>query len=200
MSGTKQKNFFKLAKSKIKVLWKGQGPTKAFIPHPIDNLQALLKGRKMGGNKKSKGKIIGSMINARIVNGPELNILFLGIPFIVSTAITAGHREAKYQKAKKQKKKLLKQNRKNQGGAGARKPLPSRPYSDRMLAVRDSMIDAGMSEEGATLIASGEIDGEPVEEYLDAYDLGALASWFEVDTEGETPTDEMAMDDALEDI
>jgi hypothetical protein len=197
MSGSKTKkpNLFRTMKKRIKLVWKGdiKGP-KAVVAHPIEFYRTLETGRKMGSKKNTKGRNIGTTIRTRIVNGPELNILFLGIPFIIDCAVSTAQMEHKRKKDKRKLRKLLKGGK----GGSSKKALPPAPHSDKFVKVRNSFIELGMSEEGAELITSGGLGDDAAEDHLSEHDLGVLAVGLLVDTVGETEQDEERMDEVLE--
>jgi hypothetical protein len=166
-------NVFHMANKRIKLLWHDSngGMTPSVVRHPIDFFKAVKKGRK------TKAKTAGSasknewasIIRGRVINGPELNIVLLGIPFIIdvglSAAIKSGQEAAAAKKAKKAKGKP--QPKKGdyvfKGKTVANSPpapLPHSPYSDKFEAVRQELIAAGMSAEGATAVvmSSGSSD------------------------------------------
>src|SRR4051812_24567478 len=96
---------WKSLKSKLSVLWRNGPMQKSFIRHPIDLFQGVKFGAKATSNSKHKKDAsryaLGKTVHARLVNGPELNILLLGIPFLISFGVGHAGNHHAYKKKKK---------------------------------------------------------------------------------------------------
>src|SRR5262245_47674162 len=53
-----------------------------------------LKGNRHGSNK-DQPNAVGETIRWRLINGPELNILLFGVPFLIDFAVSGIHNEVK---------------------------------------------------------------------------------------------------------
>lgn len=150
---------------------------------------------RMGATKKSKAQAVGTVIHGRIVNGPELNIPLLGIPFIISSIYGAIRIEVK-EKSKKSKAKAAAARpvAEREGSTkefklkvkAPTKPenlqsdaLPSAPYSAEFAKVRQELVDLGMSPDMATALVKGEFESQSPEDVLSDTDLDALIAFME---------------------
>ncbi|WP_237216665.1 hypothetical protein [Falsiroseomonas oryziterrae] len=148
------------------------------------------------GERKSKAQRVGTLIHGRIVNGPELNIILLGVPFLISSAAGAIRAEVK-EKAKKKEAKAnaarpaAQRDKAITNEAKMRiKPqtppqklqadaLPSAPYSSEFVKVRQELVDLGMSPNMATALVKGEFESESVDDVLSDEDFDALLAFLE---------------------
>ena len=86
----------------------GKGDMRSASPflHPIDfyhDAKGTAVKKNRSGNNANEPNAVGETIRWRLINGPELNILLFGVPFLIDFAVSGIHNEVK--KAK-QKKKL----------------------------------------------------------------------------------------------
>ena len=141
----------------------------------------------------------------RIVNGPELNILFLGIPFLLDFGITAA-----VDRANKPRRQRLKRQQAAAPNAERRKSvtlkikrtplapstdvttaaLDQAPFSGEALVVYTGLLDAGMSAEGAKMVAGGELHGLEATEHLCEGDCSALERYLLSDRVSHIESDE----------
>jgi len=160
------------------------------VASPFKFYESLKWGNKnRAGSKKTSAK--GLAIRARIINGPELNILMLGVPFLIDFGVSEATKAARAAK----QKKAAKASRKNQPIRVTPKPvfiskfkkvdvppLPSSPFSgEAHKSVYLALYNLGMSLEGATMVASGEFEGEEASDYLSAEDLEILGNFLTSD-------------------
>ena len=147
----------------------------------------------MRGEKHASLHALGKMTRARVVNGPELNILLLGIPFLIDFGVSYGSGNFKKPggtrgnagAAKPPVRVKFKQQQggagpapANTGDAGIVKPLPTAPFTDHALGMYKEFLRAGMSEEGARQLATGELEGEEVADHLSEGDLRVFIELF----------------------
>ena len=196
----KRINFFKALQKKFKSipgLYKPKmGPS--IMGSPIKTFRGLKWGLKNKGKKHTTLRALGTMIRARVVNGPELNVVLLGIPFLIdfgvayltkapgfSKKVTRRINDDNFNYGQEQEQVVMKFDREaevgdNEGGnnveIGELDPLPQAPYSDLATFLRNKMVKAGMSEEGANLICSGTLENEEMCEHLSEDDLEVFMS------------------------
>jgi hypothetical protein len=157
--------------------------------HPIQfyhDVAGTDVGKLAGKNEPSP---VGEAIRWRIVNGPELNILLCGIPFLIDFGVSGIAGAVK----KSKKKKRLKHNQRTTVRVEVEKPfslnlknrpapLNSAPFSNEAQTnLYLALIDAGMSEDGARKVASGEFEGLEVSEHCTPEDTEVLADFLTSD-------------------
>jgi hypothetical protein len=75
---------------RIKNLWEGKDG-RAGLPspilHPIDCFKAVKQCAKARGSDHATGEAIAASVCNRVFNGPEMNILFCGIPFLIDFGV-----------------------------------------------------------------------------------------------------------------
>jgi hypothetical protein len=81
--------FWKCAVEKLKFSYVGVGGGTAMILRPYKSMYNGYQGLKMRHKNTAKDtlKLAGQITAFRLMNGPVLNICFLGIPFLISTAL-----------------------------------------------------------------------------------------------------------------
>jgi hypothetical protein len=172
--------------NKIKAMYgKSKGGT-SLIGNPIKSFKTLKAGAKLKGEKHATLYALGIMARVRVANGPELNIVLMGIPFLIDFGISYG--TGKFKKkgvpafhGHSGKAPIeLKFMRRSEGNsevpvvmaqAVPLAPLPSAPYAEQALILYKAFVDEGMSEEGARKITSGEFEGQEVADFLSDQDL-----------------------------
>lgn len=192
----KTANFFKLLAGNFRSAW-GVGMDKGSV-RQFKSYWKEAK-RKSKGKKHAKARAVGTMVRARGINGPELNILFLGLPIIIHSFVSMGVNAPKVKRAKKIKRKLagreylqevqpaggrdgaiefeIEQPRIRTGGGRPTPPLPSSPYSDQFVPMQAALMDMGMSAQAASGIAAGEFEGEDLADHLSEEDLEIFAAY-----------------------
>lgn len=199
----KSTNFFKILEGNFRSAW-GNGVSKGSV-RQFSTYWKEMKRQAKGNSKKkhSKARAAARMVRARGVNGPELNILFLGLPIIVHSFAMMGVNAARNKKQKKLQKSLARsRDRLRYGmssaggrdgaieveinqptistgrrGGGSTPPLPSSPYSDQFVPMQAALIDMGMSSRTATSIAAGEFEGEDLADHLTEDELEIFAAY-----------------------
>jgi len=154
--------------------------------HPI-NFCRELTGKDAGKtvDRTKKTNPVGETIRWRLVNGPELNILLLGVPFLIDFA-ASGIANAVTQK---KQKKRLKPGQRTTVRVQVDKPvgfkmkktddtLDQAPFSDlAQTNLFQALIDEGMTKQGAKKVASGEYEGLEVSDHLSPQDVQKLADF-----------------------
>jgi hypothetical protein len=177
-------NVFWMAKKRIKVLWHDSngGLAPSAVRHPIKFFDSLKIGRKQRKGGKKGHNEWATTIRSRVVNGPELNILLLGLPFIIDVGISAAVKTAKDSKAAKKPPPPPMRERDREIDAGPKlmkikvtppPPLPHSPYSDQYEKVRQKLIGAGRSAEGATAVVMSS-GGSDLNDELSVEDLAIM--------------------------
>jgi hypothetical protein len=189
----KRINFLKALKKKFKgipSLYKKGTKGYSIIGNPITTFRKLKKGGKMTRKKHPTLRALGTTVRARVVNGPELNVVLLGIPMLIDFGISY------LTKAKAFSTKVSRPVNNDNFNYGQEEqvvlridrdvevddetsgvdvsdldPLPQAPYSDLATFLRNQMVKAGMSEEGANLICSGAVENEELSDHLSEEDL-----------------------------
>lgn len=163
--------------------WRTGGVMKGAAAHPGEVYSAF---RGLDGERASKAGAVGKTVLYRTVNGPELNILLLGVPFLLSAAVgtikveVAAAEKAKAQEAKKVQSAATKQTAvapvlgKLEGEA-----LPSAPYSANFVQVRQELINCGMRPAVAKDLVQGDYSHRSLETVLDEADLEALMKFLD---------------------
>jgi hypothetical protein len=113
LSVPKKPSFFGFAKNRIKVMWGGKNKQiePPMVLHPEKIYKSLEGQRKRSidpdiRKKHSKSRNIGKAVRLRLLSGPELNIIFLGVPIIIDLAVTTGQHAKKRKRIKKRNKLL----------------------------------------------------------------------------------------------
>jgi hypothetical protein len=163
-------NFFRMAAKRVKFVWTGGDKmAPSVMLHPIDVFKTIKKGNKTRKGTIKKKSPWGTIIRTRVVNGPELNILFLGVPFLIDVAVSTAvktHQENKAAKHPPPPRQHVPIALKMKA-VSPPPPLPHSPYADMFERVRQDLIAAGMSPEGATVVVNSDEDTELAEELSD---------------------------------
>lgn len=163
-------NFFKMAAKRVKFVWTGGDIiSPSVMLHPIDVFKTIKKGNKTRKDTAKKKSPWGAIIRSRVVSGPELNILFLGVPFLIDVAVSTAmktHKENKAAKHPPPPKRHVPIALKIKA-VSPPPPLPHSPYTDMFERVRQDLIAAGMSLEGATVVVNSDEETELAEELSD---------------------------------
>lgn len=175
-------NIFRMAKKRIKVLWHDSngGMAPSAVRHPIKFFDSIKDGRKKRrGGKKARNEW-ATTIRSRVINGPELNILLLGLPFIIDISVSAAVKTAKDSKsAKRPPPPIREKDEKADAGPKMKvkvtppPPLPHSPYADQFDKVRQKLIGAGMSADGATAVVMSS-GGSDLNDELSVEDLAIM--------------------------
>ena len=195
-------NIFKAFAKRIKAIYGDKEARKwktSLIGNPINSFKGLKRRFKgFAGGKKSKHatlKALGMMVRARVINGPELNILMAGIPFLIDFGISYGmgmfrkkqnghvgenenqaprhsqvEDESVSMTVSDESESVSETDLSNSQDLGSLPPLPMAPYSDQALKLMCRLIGAGMSADGAGKVVSGEHEGEDLSDYLSEKD------------------------------
>src|SRR5436190_20391263 len=98
----KPETWWRALTTRLTVLWSDKGMNTSVIRHPIKTFESLKK-------RGTSTMAMASLARSHVINGPVLNIVLLGIPFLIDLSITEGVRAIKYHdhkvKMKKQQKK-----------------------------------------------------------------------------------------------
>lgn len=163
-------NFFRMAARRVKFVWTGgDRMAPSVVLHPIDVFKSIKKGNKIRKGTGKKKSPWGTIVRARVVSGPELNIVFLGIPFLIDVAVSTAMktqqeaRAAKHPPPPKQHVPIALKIK----AVSPPPPLPHSPYADMFERVRQDLIAAGMSPEGATVVVNSDKETELAEELSD---------------------------------
>ena len=167
--GDEMANFFKMAARRVKFVWTGgDRMTPSIVVHPIEFFKSVKRGNKRPGTRK-KINPWSAVVRTRVLSGPELNIVFLGVPFLIDVAVATATKTREEKKAVKNPPPL-KQHVPYAMKAKAvalPPPLPHSPYADMFERVRQDLIAAGMSPEGATAVVNSDEETELAEELSD---------------------------------
>lgn len=198
MSGAEGTNLFAVMQNRFKSLYRSKGIAPSAVPHPVTWWHSMESERKKAhlGKKKqkhSKAENVARLVRMRVISGPEVNILFLGIPFLIDCSISTIHNNVKAAQRNRAAARhpvpartssagpsdatILKLKPPKNAATTVGQALPSAPHSDRMAVFRDILISYGMSEEGADDIINGDSSGEDASEMLNKKDQEALASF-----------------------
>ena len=154
--------------------------------HPINFCRELTgkdAGKTVDNGKQANP--VGETVRWRLVNGPELNILLLGVPFLIDFAASGIDNAVKKKKAKKK----LRAGQRATVRVQVDKPvgfkmkktddtLDQAPFSDLAQSnLFQALIDEGMSKPGAKKVASGEYEGLEVSDHLTPQDVQKLADF-----------------------
>ena len=208
----KEKNFFKVAKAKMSALYGDGGLNKGIVRSPTDAWNAMTGkiaggGHRAGGEDHSTAECVGRMVRSRVINGPELNIVLAGIPFLIDTAVETikrnvgpdkgtgtptaptGGRAAHTGYGGSGPKLKLRPTADQQSALSSATqedpeerrpkapPVPSAPHSHHMVPVQSALIQMGMSPEGATDLVAGKYHGRDVKEHISSADHDVLTGW-----------------------
>jgi hypothetical protein len=145
---------------RIKALWGAHGMKTSPIRNPINSFDAYKFKAKQAGSKHATIDALSETVRMRVMNGPELNILFLGIPFLVDFGVDWGLGKMQEKKAtvksnyvKKTTAPVQASHQVNDGGV--RMPAPA-PYSDKTVGFYCDLLNAGMTEDAALCVANGQ--------------------------------------------
>jgi hypothetical protein len=174
---------------RIKFLWMGQKGMKNTSPmrHPIEAFKSLKRTAKATPKHKKHATrfALGKVVRSRLLEGPELNILFLGIPFIINFAALRHEKAMKDRRERRRVRGMGHQQpieltlNPDLGHEGPiEEPMDQAPFSDQALRLYQALQNAGMSEEGARMMASGELEGEDLMYALSTEDCLVLAESF----------------------
>jgi hypothetical protein len=182
---------------RIKQLWRGPKEQKhrSFILNPINVFKGFKKGAKKSTQHKNHAtrRALGVTALTRIVNGPELNITLLGVPFLIHFGVDRGIQWKNYKKKKRQQaaqaqervvQLQLRQKQQaindfnNLMDEAVKTPLPHGPLSNEAMPFYFSMVRAGMSTEGAYKFCSGECEQTEISEVLSEEDCRVLMDSF----------------------
>jgi len=187
----KRINFFKALQKRFKgipSLYKKTAGGISPIGTPIKMFRALKKGNKMTHKKHATLKALGKTIHTRVVNGPELNVLFLGIPFLIDFGVAYGKKHKNFVKiTQDQPVRPGPQDQEEQvvvrfdpdaevdGGTdvdmGQVDPLPQAPFSDQAFRMYTKFIEAGMTEKSARMFCNGELEGLEILDHFTDEDI-----------------------------
>lgn len=204
---TKRINFFKALGKKfkgLKGLYDDGDMNASAIRNPINTFQSLKWSAKQGnwGPKAKKHATlfaVGKSVRSRLINGPELNIVLCGVPFLLDFAFGYATKSAMYCKTpaapaaapdadfdaaiKMKFKKKAPAAGVDSFDVSNMPPLPPAPFSDEALVLYRVLLNSGMSKEGATKIVTGELEEQEVLDHLSESDIEAfknvLAEFFE---------------------
>jgi hypothetical protein len=196
MPRRKRINFFKALGKKFKgipKMYKKDGFGTSIMGNPIKTFRALKRGFKMRGKNHSTLRALGLTVRARLVNGPELNVVLLGIPWLIDFGVGYGMKSKLFSKVRpgqnnndhfnygQEPEQVVVQFDPNaeppvpENGSEVDfsevDPLPQAPFSDKFLPLYHKFLEAGMSHLGARLICSGELEGEEMSDHLTEEDI-----------------------------
>lgn len=159
------------------------------IWNPINAFKGFKKVAKRGKHKKHATRAaIGQSIRTRLVNGPELNILLLGIPFLIDFGISYGVKNKFFTKEVPNdpvEEEVVVVEFDPNGDANSSEedsdfdasdldPLPPAPFSDVAFRLYAKLVEHGMTEESARKICSGEMNGEELSDHMSDEDVAVF--------------------------
>lgn len=196
-------SLYKQVKGRLALFYGSKARRYEYSPffHPIGFVKKNVNHKGADISKVEVAATVANCVRIRMMYGPELNIMFLGIPFAVQlmsdyTGLVAQEKVASYKTKRAAaaaappavpgqsdetvrvsvgSKKMKKGGKKS--SAGSLQPLTPSPHSDKALGLRDELVDAGMSVESATLISEGGFEGQELSGRLPPQDEKALAGY-----------------------
>lgn len=178
--------------NRIKGMWSNKGLKGcSMIRNPINTFKAFKNKNKRTGSKHAHSLAVAQSVRSRVLNGPELNVVLLGVPFLIDFGIS--YATGAFDKNKKVKKtskggkqpiclKVKHTTRINDEIAtmeeAVKTPLPQGPMSNEAQPFYLAMVRAGMSPEGAYLFCTGACENTELSEVLDEEDCQVLVDSF----------------------
>lgn len=157
---------------------------------------ATMRG-KISGNETNKHVARGKMALLRTMNGPELNIVLAGIPFLIWAGVTTIQNSVK--EANKAANPPPKVNRaaapqteyklslrpRNHATTSVALPahLASQPWAAELSDVLNRLVRYGMAPAMALRVVDDEFEGQNIDDILDGKDLEAMIRFLEEETE-----------------
>ncbi|WP_237216667.1 hypothetical protein [Falsiroseomonas oryziterrae] len=140
----------------------------------------------MRNKGSSHTEAVGKTVLYRAMNGPELNIMLLGVPFLIGATVGTIKVEAKAAKQAKRDEAAKQQAAANKKfavapvlGKLAGESLASAPYSANFVQVRQELINCGMRPMVANDLVEGKFYNNPLESWLQEDDLEALMKFLD---------------------
>jgi hypothetical protein len=191
-------NYANILGSRLHLVWGSDGhkgmKRKAVVWHPIDFYDGIKQGNKTkakkgtnAGAKHATRDALSKTLRTRVVSGPELNLLLLGIPFFIDCAVSThavnkeAAKAARAKMAKKMAPRVPPPTIPTPVSLQTPPPPPDIPTPDEEKEasifhhVRDDLIEAGVSEEAAAKF----VMATPGNDLADDIDLQDLANIIE---------------------
>lgn len=154
----------------------GSSVNRGAVRNPSAAYRAF-RGGVDGRPKNNKAAAVGKTVLLRTMNGPELNILMCGVPFLIWAGVNAAAKTQAEAAAANTAATIVmprKLGRIKREGQTLAKPLASAPYSADVQGLVTLLIQYGMKEATALSLVQGEFMGDDLADVFDEEDLKAL--------------------------